>query len=106
MHQVDDGHLRRRQHTDGRAPGAGAAAQVEESAVQSGELAGLLGIKKPGEQIEGHYLALVGMAGKLEIKKAQAVGINIGPVLEQGCEISLGLSQQKIVLRLRVPCAQ
>src|SRR5665647_612728 len=102
MYQVDDRYLRRRQEADGRPPGAGAGAQVKKAAAQLGELTGPLGIKQPGDQVEGKDLSFVSMAGKLEVKKSQTVRINLRPMLEQDGEISPGLSSKKIVLRSRI----
>lgn len=45
MYQIDYGHLRRCQESDGWTPCAGAAAQIEKATVQFGELTGSLGIK-------------------------------------------------------------
>ncbi len=54
------------------------------------------GIRKPGEQVEGENLALVGVAGKLEVKMAETLRINIRTVFEKNREGVQGLGKKDV----------
>src|SRR5512135_2012598 len=69
-HQLDHRHLRRSEKAYGRAPGAGAAADVKPGPISKVVVAGDRRKDTPDQEGEGKYLALVGMAGQLQVKQS------------------------------------
>ena len=66
-----DGNLGWGEETDRRSPGPRTPAHVEGGRLSEGIKAGKKGESNTGYEIEGEYLPLVGVTGKLEVKETE-----------------------------------
>ena len=83
MHQINDSYFRRGQNPDGWSPGACSSAQVQIALGELCQLTGRVGVKYPGDEVEGKDLPLVGMAGKLQVEKTDTIEIDFRSVFQE-----------------------